>query len=61
MLEAPGGRHEAAGSEGFAIERGLEGGELRIERGKREAESLEGRVQDGERGELWVVLERARS
>jgi hypothetical protein len=48
------------GGEGLAIEWGLGSGELRIERDEREDEGLEGRVQDGERGELWVVLERTR-
>jgi len=48
------------GGEGLAIGRGIERGEVRIESDEREDEGLEGRVEDGERGELWVLLERAR-
>jgi hypothetical protein len=34
---------------------------LRVEGDEREDEGLEGGVQDGEHGELWVSLERGRS
>jgi hypothetical protein len=49
-------RSPSGGGKGLAIVQGLglEGGELRIEGDEREDEGLEGRVQDGKRGELWV-------
>ena len=59
-LEVRGAHHEAVGGDGLAIGRGIESSEMRIESDEREDEGLDGRVEDGERGELWVLLERAR-